>query len=93
MSVIGWLLTALGPLLIRAVVALGFTAVTYTGVTALVGQLVTSAQSSWSAMPYSILQLASLSGIPQVMGMIFGAYMARIAMWAAAGAAKYVLKS
>lgn len=88
-----WLMAALGPLVIRAVVALGFTAVTYAGVTTLVSQLVTMAQNNWAAMPTAVLQLAALSGIPQVMGMIFGAYMARIAMWAAVGASRYVLKT
>jgi hypothetical protein len=93
MNVIAWLLTVLGPLAIRVIVALGFTAVSYTGVTALVSQLVTIAQSNWASLPTVVLQLATLSGIPQVMGMIFGAYAARVAMWAAVGAARYVLKS
>lgn len=93
MNLFGWLMTILGPLVIRGVVALGFTAVTYTGVTALMTSLVESAQSSWAALPTVVLQLATLSGIPQVMGMIFGAYAARVAMWAAVGASKFVLKS
>lgn len=93
MNIFAWILTAIGPLLVRAVIALGFTAVTYAGVTELVSLLVSSAQQHWSAMPVSVLQLVTLSGIPQVLGMIFGAYMARVGMWAAVGAARYVLKS
>lgn len=93
MNIFAWLLTIVGPMVVRAIVALGFTAVTYAGVTTLVSTLVAMAQTNWSAMPASILQLAALSGIPQVMGMIFGAYMARVAMWAAVGAARYVLKT
>lgn len=93
MNIFSWLFAALGPLVVRAVVALGFTAVTYTGVTTLVTSLVETAQQNWSALPTVVLQLAALSGIPQVMGMIFGAYMARVSMWAAMGAAKYVLKT
>ncbi|WP_070270665.1 DUF2523 domain-containing protein [Duganella sp. HH101] len=93
LNIATFLMGLIGPLVLRAIVALGFTAVTYTGVTALVSSLVSSAQSNWSAMPSAVLQLAALSGIPQVMGMIFGAYMARVAMWASVGAAKYVLKS
>jgi len=93
MNIFAWVLTAVGPIVIRVIAALGFTAVSYTGVTALVGQLVATAQSNWSAVPTSVLQLATLSGIPQVLGMLFGAYMARVAMFAAVGAARYVLKS
>lgn len=87
-----WILTLAGPLVIRMIVALGFTAVTYTGVTALVNSLVATAQNNWASLPTTLLQLCTLSGIPQVMGMIFGAYMSRVAMWAAVGAARYVLK-
>lgn len=93
MNVAAWLLTLVGPLVVRVIAALGFTAVTYTGVTALINQLVSTAQSNWSSMPTAVLQLCALSGIPQVLGMVFGAYMARVAMWAAVGAARYVLKT
>ncbi|WP_426342800.1 DUF2523 domain-containing protein [Pseudoduganella sp. S-14] len=93
MNIAAWLLTLVGPLVVRIVAALGFTAVAYTGVTVLVNQLVSTAQQNWSSMPLAVLQLCTLSAIPQVLGMIFGAYMARVAMWAATGAARYVLKS
>lgn len=92
-NLFSWLLAAIGPLAIRAIAALGFTAVTYTGVTALVSNLIQTAQQNWSSIPVAVLQLCTLSGIPQVLGMIFGAYMARVAMWAAVGAARYVLKT
>ena len=93
MNIFAWLMTALGPLVVRAVVALGFTAVTFVGVTAIMEQLLKMAQDYWAALPLSVLQLATLCGIPQCLGMIFGAYMARVAMWAATGAARYVLKT
>ena len=74
-NLFAWLISAVGPLVIRVVAAL------------------TMAQQSWTAIPVAVLQLCTLSGIPQVLGMIFGAYMARVAMWAAVGAARYVLKT
>ena len=88
-----WLLALIGPLVVRAIIALGFTALVFTGVTELVNQLIASAQASWSTIPLAVLQLCSLSGIPESLGMLFGAYMARVAMWASVGAARYVLKS
>lgn len=93
MNVYAFIVSILGPLVIKIIAAAGFTAVTYTGVTLLMNQLISSAQGSWSAMPVAVLQLLTLSGIPAVMGLIFGAYAARVTMWAAGGAAKYVLKS
>lgn len=88
-----WLLALIGPLAVKVIISLGFTAVVFTGVTALVNTLIVSAQNSWSVIPTAVLQLASLSGIPESLGLIFGAYMARVAMWASVGAAKYVLKT
>lgn len=93
MNLFAFLVSIVGPLVVRVVMALGFTAVTYTGVTVLVDALLVTAQTNWAAMPTAVLQLATLSGIPTVMGMIFGAYMARVAMWAASSATKYVLRS
>lgn len=87
-----FLLSMVAPLLVRGLVALAFTAVTFTGVTELIGGMVTLAQNNWAAMPLAVLQLCTLSGIPEVMGMIFGAYSARVAMWAAVGASRYVVK-
>lgn len=92
MNIASWLLSMVAPLVVRAIIALGFTVVTFTGVTDLVASLVSTAQSNWAAMPAAVLQLVALSGIPQVMGMIFGALSARVAMWAAVGASRYVFK-
>jgi hypothetical protein len=75
----------------RALIALGFTAVSFAGVTTAMSSLVSTAQSSWSALPYSVLSLASMSGIGEALGMIMSAYAARIAVWAASNGTKYIL--
>lgn len=87
-----WLLAMVGPLVVRAIIGLGFTVLTFTGVNILITQLVASAQSSWAAMPAAVLQLAALSGIPEVLGMIFGALGAVLALKLAAGGSRYVVK-
>ncbi|MNR76002.1 hypothetical protein D3C72_66550 [compost metagenome] len=92
MNIAAWLIAMVGPLVVRGIIALGFTAVTLTGVTELSNQLVQIAQQSWSGVPLVAMQIASLSGIPETLGMITGAYVARIAMWASVGASKYVFK-
>lgn len=92
MNLAAWLLALVAPLVVRGVIALGFTAVVFTGVTAGVNQLVQTAQSNWNSIPVAVLQLASLSGIPESMGMIFGAYMALFALEASLGFGKYVFK-
>lgn len=85
-----FLMAMVAPMVVRAIIALGFTAVVFTGVTELTNSLVSSAQSSWATMPAAVLSLIALSGIPQVMGMLFGSLVARVAMWAAVGASRYV---
>lgn len=75
----------------RVMTAIGFQAITFAGISALVAQLVSMAQEKWSAMPAAVLQLAALSGIPESLGMIFGAYAATFAyQQAAAGAARLI---
>lgn len=93
MNIAAFLIAMVGPLLVRGVIALAFTIVTFTGVTELVAGMVSLAQTSWSAMPVAVLQLCTLSGIPEVLGLIFGAYSARVAMWVALGASRYVAKA
>lgn len=92
MTFAAFLLGMVGPLVIRAFIALGFTAITYTGVTAIVSALVSTAQSNWAALPAGALQLATLSGIPQGLGVVFGAYAALYAIRTAAGFTKYIAK-
>ena len=86
------LLLLCGPLVIRAIIALGFTVLTFTGITAIVAQLVALAQANWSAMPAGVLQLAALSGIPTGLGMVFGAYAAVFAIQTAAGFKRFIFK-
>lgn len=87
------IMALVGPVVVRAVIALGFTAVTFTGVTLAINNLVTMAQSNWSALPLTVIQLSSLSGIPEFLGMVFGAVVARAAMWASVGASRYIFKA
>jgi len=92
MNIATWLIGLVGPLVVRGIISLGFTAVTLTGVTASANALVESAQSNWSAMPAAVIQLASLSGIPEALGIILGAYVARMVIFNALGASKYIFK-
>ena len=93
MNLASFIIAMVGPIAIRFMVALGFTAVTFTGVTLTMDALVIYAQTTWSSIPTTVLQLATLSGIPEFLGMIFGAAAARVLMWASFGASKYIFKT
>lgn len=79
-----------GPIAVRVMIALGFSAVTFTGVTVTANTLIQYAQTNWSGISIDVLQLASLSGIPEFLGMVMGAYVVRLAMWAVVSASRYM---
>jgi len=87
-----FLLAAVGPLAIRALTLIGFTAVTFTGVMELVNLLISQAQSSWSSLPVVMLSLASLAGVPQCLGLLFGAFVARVTLWVGSSASRLLFK-
>lgn len=92
MSTLASLLMGLaGPMLLRALTVVGVGTVTFTGVTQALEALITNMQSSWSALPAAMLALASIAGVPQALGIVVGAQVARVALWAASSATKFVL--
>lgn len=92
MPLIPWLLALIGPLVVRGLLAIGFTAIVFTGVEALVNNLIANAQSQWASMPLAVLQLSALGGFTQSIGIVFGAFLGRFAMKAAVGASQYVFR-
>lgn len=91
-NVVAFILALVAPIVIKAIAAAGITAVVFVGVDTMVGAMNTYAQTAWSSLPVNVLQLATLSGIPDCMGLILGAYFTRFTMQFATGAAKFVFK-
>ena len=87
-----FLLTIAGPLALRVLLALGIGTLTFTGVDTAFGALVTSVTNSYGGLPAAVLQLVSLASIPAALGLVLGAMNARIAIWAAAGATRWIVK-
>lgn len=91
MTLATWILSLIGPLVLRAFVILGIGVLTFTGVTASLQGLIDMATSNWAGLSMDILALASLAGLPQALGIICGAMVARVGMWAAISATKFFL--
>jgi hypothetical protein len=91
-TISAFLLALVGPLALRVMAGLGFSVVSFAAVSEAFGSLVNIAQANWSAMPAGVLQLASLSGIPELMGMIASAYVWRMLFWVATQGTRFVLK-
>lgn len=83
-AVAGWLLALAWPLAKRVLVALGIGAITYGGLSLIGNQIQSHVVSAWGAMPASALQIATLSGFSEAVGITLGAFTARIALVAAA---------
>jgi len=92
MPLIGLIMANIGPWAIQALLAIGFAGVSFAGVTTAFAGLITYAQSSWSALPVAVLQLASIAGVPSGLGLVFGAGSARLALWAAINGTKLIFK-
>lgn len=84
------LMSLVGPMVFRCLVLLGVGTVTFTGVTAALQGLIDMATSNWSGVGADVLALGSIAGIPQCLGIITGAMVARTAMWAAVSATRFV---
>lgn len=91
MSWASWLLALIGPLGARALLYLGVSVLTFTGVDAAFGAIVDLAKSSYGGMPPAILGLCAMAGVPQALGIIFGAFNARLAMWVATSASRWIV--
>lgn len=87
-----FLLGAAGPLALRVLATLGVGVVTFTGVEAGLRGLITVAQNNWSSAGADVLGLAAMAGIPQALGIVAGAMVARLAAWVAVSATRWLVK-
>jgi hypothetical protein len=93
MSVWGFLLAAVGPLALRVIATLGLSVLTFAGVDTALQSLIASAQSNWSQVPSDILGLCAVARIPECIGLICGAMTARVTLWVAASATRWITKA
>lgn len=91
-TIASWLMTMAGPLVIKALLALGIGTITFTGVTEALQGLISMTTSNWASVPSDVLALASVAGIPQAIGIITGAFTTRVGIWVTASATKWVTK-
>lgn len=78
----GWLLAASWPLAKKVLLMLGIGWVTYQGLGLVVGQVNSEVGALWGGMPSAVLQIASLSGVVESVGILLGALAARASLMA-----------
>lgn len=86
MPVIGtltaWLMSIAGSVAARVLLSLGFGLVSFAGLSTLINGMIADAQSNYSALPASVLQLAGLLGVPDALGIIAFGITTRVSMFA-----------
>lgn len=92
MNLWSFLLSAAGPLALRVIASLGMSVIAFTGVDTALSGLISTAQSSWAGMPAAVLGLAGVAGLPACLGLIAGAMSARLGVWVAASATRWIVK-
>lgn len=91
-SLVAVLMGLVGPMVLRALTTLGIGLITFTGVASSLDALINLAVSNYQSIPGDVLGLAGLAGVPQAVGIICGAMVARVGLWVASSATKWITK-
>lgn len=90
MKLAAWIASLVPSLVAKILAALGMGVLTVTGFTVAWNSVKALIISNFSAMPASIMGLASLAGVGEALGIIFGAITARVAYSALVSSSKIV---
>lgn len=85
-----WLLSMITPVVGRVLFALGFSVISFVGFDAMFLQIAQQAATAWGGLPAGVLGLAGLAGLPEAMGILFGALATRVALISATTLAKRI---
>jgi hypothetical protein len=80
MNITAWLMALAGPLVKNALIALGFSLVTYVGVSELVDNGLAAARSEWSGAAGQVAAFLALAGMNKALGIISAALSARVTL-------------
>lgn len=93
MNLANFLLSMAGPLVLRALLLVGVGTITFTGVALSLQGLIDQSITNWGGVAADVLALSSIAGIPQALGIITGAMTARVGMWAAISATRFMVSA
>lgn len=86
----GFLLSMAWPVVRKVLAALGIGFVTYGGLTLIATQVQSQVAEYWGLLGSNVIQILSMGGIPQALGILLGSLAARVAFITAAKLAKLV---
>lgn len=85
-----FIMSMITPVVGRVLFALGFSVISYVGFDAMFAQIANQAASAYAGMPSAVLGLAGLAGLPEALGILFGALATRVALISATSLAKRI---
>jgi Protein of unknown function (DUF2523) len=77
-SLTTWLLAMVQPLISRILIVLGFSVISVSGSQVAFNYFINTVQDAWNGIPYSMLSLMHLAGIPIALGIIGSAVATRL---------------
>ena len=83
-----WLLAIAWPIVKRVLLAMGIGVVTYGGLSLIATQVQNEIAALWSGLPITLLQIGSLAGIPQSIGITMSAIAASASLKAVGAIAR-----
>lgn len=81
MGLAAFFLALVQPIISRILLALGFSVVTFTGMTAVMSGLASAASAAWGGLAGNMLALAGLAGVGEALSIIMGAVATRVLIW------------
>jgi len=87
-----FILTIVGPVVAKILGFLGIAVVTFSGVDVAFSQLQSYAVSNYGGLPSAVIHMAGLAGVPQALGLVFGAFNARLSLWTFVAAKRFLFK-
>lgn len=66
--------------LIRFLISLGFGIISYTAVMTAINNAIAYLKTAYNSLPVEVLNMLAIAGIPEVMGIITGALVARMSL-------------
>jgi hypothetical protein len=92
MTLVTWLMSLVGPLLVQALIALGVGVLTIAGVDVALNQAIGWITSGVGGIPSDMANVLALGGVFQGVSYIVGAFSARATMFGFSAAKRFYLK-
>lgn len=76
-AIIQWIITYA---IVKALLSIGFGVITYGAVIYAINNAISYAKTAYNGMPFAVLQFLAIAGVPEFLGILCGAVVARASL-------------